>query len=135
MWMTGRIAARLPWALLGLCLAIVATHLILLWLILREPAINILASSGIANMLAIPSFIPLVAVGALVAARHPRNSFGWLLLPDSGQQGVGDGSAPAAAPVEATSTKQQKQDDDDNDQCGSGHCSSNGSRKQTAEPL
>jgi hypothetical protein len=115
--------------LLGLCPVIVATHLALLWLDLREPAIDILASSGIANMLAIPSFIPLVA------ARHPRNSFGWLLLPDSGQQGVGDGSAPAAAPVEATSTKQQKQDDDDNDQCGSGHCSSNGSRKQTAEPL
>jgi len=77
--MSSWITTRLPWVLLGLCLLIVAAHLAILWLVLREPAIDILASSGVANMLAIPSFIPLVAVGALVAARHPRNSFGWLL--------------------------------------------------------
>ena len=77
--MTGWITARLPWALPGLCLIIVATHLVLLWLVLQEPAIDIVAATGLANMLAIPSFVPLVVVGALVAARHPANRLGWLL--------------------------------------------------------
>jgi len=70
---------RLPWALLALCLIMVTTNLVLLWQMIGEPGIDLIAADGIAIMLIIPSFIPLVAIGALIAIRQPGNSIGWLL--------------------------------------------------------
>ena len=77
--MAGRVIARLPWALLTLQLIIVAGHLLVLWLILSTPNLELRLGFFVSNALIIPSFVPLAALGALIAARHPGNSFGWLL--------------------------------------------------------
>lgn len=78
--MIGWVTKRLPWALLALMLVMVAAHLLTTWLILRSPGIDIVRAYGFSNLLVIPSFVPLVALGALIAARRPDNSFGWLLI-------------------------------------------------------
>lgn len=77
--MTGRLVRRLPWMLLVVQLVMVAAHLLTFALIMSTPDLNLRRGFFVANLLIIPSFLPLAALGALIAARHPRNSFGWLL--------------------------------------------------------
>jgi hypothetical protein len=53
---------------------LVAATLLLSWKIYRAPGVDLVT----ANLLAIPTFVALTAVGALIASRFPDNRFGWL---------------------------------------------------------
>jgi hypothetical protein len=72
-----RTAARLAWALLALALLCAATGLAISILIRDEPEFDVGLSGIVFPLLGI---VPFSTVGALVAARQPRNPIAWLLL-------------------------------------------------------
>ena len=74
--MSQRKARRLAWSLLGLTLAFTAAGLLLL-------VTNRSTLSSVSWLLLPSGFLPgpvYATLGALIAARHPRNVIGWMLL-------------------------------------------------------
>jgi hypothetical protein len=78
--MSARTAARLAWSLAGLTFALMVGTVFLVWLDRASPWRADGPFSLASMLVAMLSNTPVLIVGALIAARQPRNPYGWLWL-------------------------------------------------------
>ena len=78
--MSRRTAARLAWSLAGLTFFLMAGTVFLVWLGRSSPSRADGENSLAYQVIAVLGNLPAPIIGALIATRQPRNSYGWIWL-------------------------------------------------------